>query len=72
MNVIFEVENLTESFSINERKNIVNIKCVEDNHRINFMFIKENEINKTFDEFHYNDIYKHSKDCIHVFIIVVF
>ena len=72
MNVNFKVENSIENFSINEKKDIVNIRDVEDNHRINFMFFKKNEINKTFNEFRYNNIDKHNKNCMHVFVIVVF
>ena len=71
VNINLEVENSVENFSINERKNIVNIRNVEGSHRINFMFFKENKIIKTFDKFCYNDINKHSKDCIYVFVIVV-
>ena len=71
VNVSFEIKNSAEDFLINERKNIVNIRNVEDNYCINFVFFKKNEINKTFDEFYYNDIDKHNKDCIHVFVIVV-
>ena len=71
MNVNSEIENSIKDFSVNKIKDIINIKNVKNNYRINFVFFKENEINKTFDEFHYDNINKHSKDCIHVFVIVV-
>ena len=71
VNVNSEIENSAENFSINERKDIINIRSVEDNYRINFMFFKKNEINKTFNEFYYDDIDKHSKNYIHVFVIVI-
>ena len=71
VNVNFEVENSTEDFPVNKRKSIINIRSVEDSHRINFVFFRKNKINKTFDEFRYDDIDKHNKNCIHVFVIAV-
>ena len=47
INVNFEVENLTECFSIVKKKNIINIEDVEDNHRINFTFF-EKKMKKKF------------------------
>ena len=71
VNVNLEIENSAENFSINKRKGTVNIRSVENNHRISFVFFKKNEINRTFDEFRYDDIDKHNKNCIHVFVIAV-
>ena len=71
VNVSFEIENSIKNFLVNERKNIINIRNVENNYRINFMSFKKNEIYKTFNGFCYNNINKHNKYCIHIFVIVV-
>ena len=72
INVSFEVENSTECFSISKRKNIINIKSVESNYRINFAIFKKNEINETFNEFYYDNVNKHDESRVYVFAIIIF
>ena len=71
VNVDLEVEDSTECFSINEKRNIINIKSVESNHRINFAIFKKNKINETFSEFCYDNLNKHDENRVHVFAIVI-
>ena len=58
INVNFEVKDLIKRFLVNERKCIINIKNVESSYCINFTTSK-NEINKTFNKFHYNNVNKY-------------
>ena len=71
VNVNFEVKNSAECSLISERKNIINIKSVESNHRINFAIFKKNEINETFNEFCYDNVNKHIENRVYVFAIVI-
>ena len=72
VNVDFKVEDSIKRFLINKRRNIINIKNVENNHRIDFAIFKKIKINEIFNKFYYDNVNKHDESCVYVFVIDVF